>query len=385
MIEGVARYSQAQTSWSIYFEPRALDTELPKWLSKWKGDGILARLDNRRMIEAALSVGVPVVDLRGFFDDDRLALLVIGNNPRIVEMAFEHLRDQGIRNFAFCGSPSVANRFLEERRALLANLIREPGLTFADFPIWRGGRQTREWDKDADAIAAWLQTLPKPLGVIACNDDRGYQVLEACRRAELKVPDEIAVIGVDNDPVMCNMSVPRLSSIDQDAMRIGFEAAAWLDRIMSGEKPPSHPIIIDPIGVVSRQSTDVLAINDPDTVAAVRYIRQHACSGARVKDILKNIPMSLSELERRFKQHLGRTPKAELLRVQIDHARRLLVETDLQLSDVAQQSGFSSEKYFSDVFFRVTKTRPVKFRRESNLKAVGLPPTTGNSFPTDAR
>ena len=374
MIEGVARYSQEQTSWSIYFEPRALDTKVPKWLRQWEGDGILARLDSRRMIETVLSVGVPVVDLRGFFPDERLALLVIGNNVRIVELAFEHLHDQGLRNFAFCGSPTKANRFLDERRDILRDLVHKSGLPFADFPIKNAGRQPKDWDKDADATAAWLRSLVKPVGVVACNDDRGYHVLEACRRAELRVPDEVAVIGVDNDSVMCNMSVSRMSSIDQDAMRIGFEAAAWLDRIMSGEKPPSHPIIVEPKGVIPRNSTDVLAIDDPKTITAIRYIRQNACAGVRVQDVLRNVPISQTELERRFKQHLGRTPKAEILRVQIAHARRLLSETELQLSDVARQSGFSSEKYFSDVFFRMTNVRPAKYRREILLKAIGLPP-----------
>jgi LacI family transcriptional regulator len=164
------------------------------------------------------------------------------------------------------------------------------------------------------------------------------------------------------------MSVPPLSSINPDAERIGFEGAAWLDRLMSGQKPPSEPITIEPLGLVPRHSTDVLAIDDADVVAAVRFIREQACAGASVQDVLKQVPISQSELERRFQRHLGRTPKAEMLRVQIAHARKLLIETDLQLSDIAKQSGFSNEKYFSDVFHRLTNIRPASYRRSKGRR-----------------
>lgn len=363
LIEGVARYSQECCSWSLYFEPRGLETALPRWLRNWKGDGILARLDNRQMADAALASGIPVVDLRGALTDKRFAMLARGDNARIVELAFEHLRGQGLQRFAFCGIPPNTNQFLDQRRADFLNLVQKSGFDCDDFPARRLGRRLPEWEREVEQIAGWLKTLTKPVGVMACNDDRGYQVLEACRQAGVRVPDEVAVIGVDNDSVLCNMSVPPLSSIDPDAERVGFEAAAWLDRIMSGEKPPSEPITIEPRGLVPRHSTDVLAIDDADVVAAVRYIRDQACSGARVQDVLKQVPISQSELERRFKRYLGRTPKAELLRVQITHARRLLVETDLRLSDVAKQSGFSNDKYFSDVFHRMTNIRPATYRR----------------------
>jgi LacI family transcriptional regulator len=368
LIEGVARYSQECRSWSLYFEPRGLETALPRWLKNWKGDGILARLDHRQMADAAFASGVPVVDLRGALTDERFALIVRSDNERIVALAFDHLRGQGLQQFAFCGGSPGANQFLDQRRADFLELVGKSGFACDDFSSRRSGRRPPEWEHEIDQIAGWLKTLVKPVGVMACNDDRGYQVLEACRHAGLRVPDEIAVIGVDNDSVLCNMSVPPLSSVDPDAERGGFEAAAWLDRIMSGQKPPSEPITIEPRGLVARHSTDVLAIDDVDVVAAVRFIREQACAGIRVHDVLKRVPISQSELERRFKRYLGRTPKAELLRVQIAHARRLLVETDLLLSDVAKQSGFSNEKYFGDVFHRMTNVRPATYRRSNGRR-----------------
>ncbi len=363
LIEGVARYSQQCRSWSLYFEPRGFETAMPGCLRNWKGDGILARLNNRQMADAAFASGLPVVDLRGALNDKRFAMIVRGDNERIVGLAFEHLRSQGLQQFAFCGLAPGVNRFLEQRRAKFLELVQTSGFECDDFPARQSGRRSLDWEREIEQIAVWLKTLAKPVGVMACNDDRGYQVLEAARHAGLRVPDEVAVVGVDNDSVLCNMSVPPLSSIDPDAERVGFEAAAWLDRIMSGEKPPTEPITIEPRGLIPRHSTDVLAIDDADVVAAIRYIRAQACAGARVQDVLKQVPISQSELERRFKRYLGRTPKAELLRVQIANARRLLVETDLRLIDVAKQSGFSNDKYFSDVFQRVTNVRPATYRR----------------------
>lgn len=369
LIEGVARYSQQCRSWSLYFEPRGLETTLPRWLKNWKGDGILARLDNREMAEQVMEIGIPVVDLRGALDDQRFNLIVRGDNVKIVEMAFEHLRGQGLQQFAYCGTAPGANRIMDHRRSCFLTLVEKSGFDCADFPSRKSARRSSGWEREIDLIANWLKTLPKPVGILACNDDRGYQVIEACRQASIRVPDEIAVIGVDNDTVLCNMSVPPLSSIDPDAERIGFEASAWLDRLMSGESPPKQPTTIEPRGLVRRHSTDVLAIEDPDVVAAVRFIREQACSGVRVQDVLKQVPISQSELERRFQRYLGRTPKAELLRVQIAHARRLLIETDLQLGDIAQQSGFSNEKYFSDVFYRLTNFRPATYRRTKGRRA----------------
>jgi LacI family transcriptional regulator len=177
------------------------------------------------------------------------------------------------------------------------------------------------------------------------------------------VPDEAAVISVENDPILCNLATPTLTSIDVNAPRVGSEAAALLDRLMAGRSPPRHGIFLDACRVVTRQSTDVLAIDDPELVKAVRFIRERACDGINVGDVLAQVGLSRSVLERRFRQVLGRTPKAVILDVQMEQARRLLGETDLPLKTVAAKCGFRTEKYFGDAFYRAIGERAGAYRR----------------------
>jgi LacI family transcriptional regulator len=183
----------------------------------------------------------------------------------------------------------------------------------------------------------------------------------------LKVPEQVAVISTGNDALLCELSTPPLSGIDQDTPRIGYEAAALLDRLMRGEPPPAQPIRIQPKGLVARGSTDLIAFPDRDVAAALRLIRDRACEGLRVYDVADACDVSYSLLERKFRRFLGRTPKAELLQVQIERARQLLVDSDLPLQEVAQRCGFSNEKYFGDAFFRLTGLRAGVYRRQRRL------------------
>lgn len=369
LIEGVARYARDHGPWSIYFEPHDLDAPPPRWLHNWKGDGIVVRLNDRRMLNAVLSTGAPAVDVRGRFHDVPLPL-VGSDNPRMARLAFEHLLNQGLRHFAFCGVPLGANRFLDLRRSTFVQLAQNASHPCEVFEISGNEQQSAsDWEQETDRMVEWLRSLPKPVGVMACDDHRGFQVLDACRRGEILVPDCVAVVGINNDPVLCHLAYPPLSSVDPGAVRIGYEAAMTLDRMMQGQPCPRDPVFLEPLHLVVRQSSDVIAIADRDVAAALRFIRDHACSRIGVDDVLRQLPISRSALERKFKQHLGRTPKAEILRVQLAQARMLLAESDLPLSEVALRTGFGNEKYFSDAFLRELGMRPGAFRKQKRLRA----------------
>ena len=167
----------------------------------------------------------------------------------------------------------------------------------------------------------WIKSLPKPVGVMACNDERGLQVLDACRRAGVAVPDEVAVIGVDNDLPMCELAIPPLTSVDVNAEGIGYEAAALLERMMSGKKPPAKPTMLPPRGVITRRSTDLIASEDEEVSRAVRYIREHACNRLQVSDVLTHMGMSRASLQQRMKQIVGRTIHQEIQRVRLNRAK----------------------------------------------------------------
>lgn len=388
MIEGIASYSRLHGPWSMYFEPQGLGAAPPEWLSTWDGDGILARIDDQVMADAVLATGLPAIDLRGRLPELELPFIG-GNNESITRLAFEHLRDRGLSRFAFCGVPAGQMRTLDLRRAHFIQHVTSagyscevytgdpagsgksrrkphrrgsdagtPGIPAADFG-------SRGWEEEQADLARWVTSLPKPVGIMACHDPRGYQLVDACRRAEVLVPDQVAIVAVDNDPVLCLMANPPMTSIDTDGVRIGYEAASRLHHMMIGETDSAAPLLLEPRKLVARRSSDMLAIDDPDIARAVRYIRDHACDGVRVDDVVRHVAMSRSVFERRFKRILGRTPKAELLRIQIERARQLLAETDLGLASIADQAGFSNEKYFSDAFFRQTQQRPTDYRRET--------------------
>jgi LacI family transcriptional regulator len=359
LLEGVARFNREHGPWSMFFEPHGLNDPPPKWLSAWKGDGILARINDYRMARVVRATGLPVVDVRGRLTG--LGLPFIGvNNREVARLAVDHLLGRGFRHFGFCGLARGEQPHMDQRRDFFSQFVEAAGLPCQHFEPQRG----RPWEEAQEHIADWLVQLPKPVGVMTCNDDRGHQTLDACRRAGVPVPTEVALVGVDNDTVLCNMADPPMSSIDVNPEQVGYEAAALLDRLMQQGQPRKPAFIeLPPRGMVVRQSSDVLAIADPEVSAAVRFIRDHACAGLSVAAVSQHVAVSQSVLERRFKAILHRTPKHEILRVQLDQARRLLCESHVPIDVIAKRCGFATYKYFGDVFFREVGMRPGAYRK----------------------
>jgi LacI family transcriptional regulator len=222
-------------------------------------------------------------------------------------------------------------------------------------------------------ISEWLKSLPRPVGVLASNDVRGIEVLDACRRTELRVPEQVAVLGVDDDALLCEICSPPLSSISPNIERIGFEAAALLERLMEGGKSGFEVSFVPPLGITTRRSTDVLSVDDQPFATAVRYIRENACHGITVDEVLATLPMSRSTLERRFRTYLGHSPHSEIRAVQLARARQLLAETDHPLHRIAELVGIDHPEYFSVLFKRGVGQTPGEYRRQASavLTATG--------------
>ncbi|QDU88438.1 Xylose operon regulatory protein [Pirellulimonas nuda] len=363
LLRGVARYQQEHGPWSIYFEPHGLDDPLPEWLVGWKGDGILARVNSRDMAETIVASGIPAVDVRGALPDVGLPFIGVDNEP-VSKLAYEHLKSMGLRNFAFCGTPRGENPNQDRRCDYFVSEVEKDGYSCG---TWLGEQQrlrAHSWEEQQQQIAVWLRDLPKPVGIMTCHDDRGQQVLDACRRAGVSVPDSAAVISVDNDPHLCNLSTPTMTSIDVNPSRIGYEAAAMLHGLMTGNQPPRRVTFLGPPrGIAPRRSTDALHIEDQDVAEAVRYIRENATSGIRVSDIIARTKTSPSTLERRVKKLLGRTIKSEITRIRLAHARLLLSETEFSVAKIADKAGFSEPKYFCEVFRKHEGVTATEYRR----------------------
>jgi LacI family transcriptional regulator len=384
LLLGVAKYVREHGRWSVFLQERSLGDVSPSWLKDWEGDGIIARIENRPMADAIRRVGLPAVDVRYLLPNLEMPS-VRTDDEAVARVASEHLLERGFRHFAFCGFDGAD--YSDIRRDSFAQRIAHAGLRCHAFKDPQRPRRasTLEYEehglKFEDLVAGWLKDLPKPIGLMACNDIRGQQVLNACRAIGVAVPDEVAVVGVDNDEVLCDLSDPPLSSVVPNTERIGYEAAALLDRMMTGAKTPRQPIFIEPVGIVTRRSTDVLAIEDRHIVTAVRFIREHASEGIDVRDVLRAVPLSRSTLERRFARALGRSPKDEILRVRLNRAKQLLAETDFSLAMVAEKVGFEHTEYLSVIFKKKAGLTPGQFRAQSRLTdAADRLPTTNRKM-----
>jgi LacI family transcriptional regulator len=278
----------------------------------------------------------------------------------IGRLAADHLLSRGYATIAYCGFEGEAwcdGRLSGVReRVEPCNIFRTP---------WRALRE-HAWQEERDAIGAWLRALPKPVGVIACNDVRGHHVLDACRTSGLVVPEEVAVIGVDNAETFCALCDPPLSSVVPDAERIGYESAALLDHMMRGGSASAGTTLVPPKGVVTRQSTDSVAITDPVVSRSVHFIRENAHRPITVDDVLARTTVSRSTLERRFREALDRSPHDEIGRVRLWRVKTLLRETDWGLARIAEAAGFEHAEYMMVLFKRETGKTPSQWRTEPN-------------------
>lgn len=367
--EGIADYVRAHRPWSMYVGQRELGAMPPRWLTRRRDwDGVISRPTTPALARAFRRMGVPTVDLNDLHAGLGLPR-IRSDNDAIGRLAAAHLLDRGFRQFAYCGFAGEA--WAAERRDGFGRAVGAAGLGPAAVyeSRWRGPGAPA-WDDDQERLGRWLRRLPLPAGLAACNDLRGQHVLEACRGAGLAVPERVAVVGVDNEEVLCRLCDPPLSTVVPNARRIGYEAAELLDRLMSGPpRPPGADVLVPPSGVVTRQSTDTLAVDDPDVAAALRFIREHACDGIRVGDVLREVPASRSVLERRFRRAIGRSPHAEIRAVQVRRAAQLLAETDVPLKRIAELSGFAHMEYLSYFFKRVTGESPRSYRRSRGRQA----------------
>lgn len=364
LLNGICQYQQRHGKWLTYFQPGGLGDPPPAWLKRWKGDGILARIETPEMADLIKKFDIPVINLRG--TDLGLNLPFLGSdNDAIASMAADHLIERGLTHFAFVGEATL-NVSFDQRKRHFKRIIEKYGYSCNEIAYNRATDRFTALEKEHKRMASWIMDQPKPLGILAMNDDIGLIVLEACRMVNVNIPDDVAVLGVENDEYLCNLSIPPLSSIDMQSERTGFEAAALLDSMMSG-KHPKPPSPIKPRRVVTRHSTDILFVNDPLVAKALRFIQLYACDENCSGMILGHLGVSRTTLGPRFKNAIGRTVHEQIQRVRIQKAIDRIIGTNEPLKYIAIQSGFQTIQYFTRVFRETTGETPASFR-ESRLR-----------------
>jgi LacI family transcriptional regulator len=361
MIRGIGRYAQQHAKWDLWIEPRGQQApgRLPRG---WRGEGVIARVASREMARYLARVPAKVVNISSARVPGAKFPTVTCDLRAGARLAAEHLMDRGFRHFAYVGP--LRYSYVEIHYEWFVQTLTQAGYSCALYRSRHRNAPGMSWQARQKDLERWLLELPKPVGVVTWTTDRGREVLNACRAAGLLVPEQVAVLGGDEDYLLCETCTPPLSGVALTSEQVGFEAAALLDRLLKGEPTPKEPILIQPTQVIVRQSTNTLAIADEDLARAVAFIRDHAQEPIQVSDILRDVPVSRSWLERRFQETLGRSPAAEIRRVHLERAKRLLADTDMPVPDVAIAAGFRSREYLAYAFKQATGLSPREYRTQ---------------------
>lgn len=362
LLRGAALFLREQPRWNITL---VQEGPLPKkYFSSEPPDGVISRFPMGAEMQTLRLQGVHVISVDYFPENNEIPFL--GRNQHAVGiMAANHLAEKGLVNFGFCGYAETnwSKSRLHGFRLFHEQFGRNVGVL--EVP-WRNPRESTTEDNQ-ELISRWIHELPKPVGIMAANDFLGIQVIQACNNMGTLVLGKVAVIGVDNEDHFCRLSSPTLSSIHQDMVKIGYEAAKLLEQLMDGKKPESTIHLFPPSHVVMRESTDLLIIKDPLLGEIVQYIRQNALAGCRVMDVAKKFGVSRAILETRFRKELKKSPNDFIREYQVARVKKLLAETDLNLDKIASLTGFLHPEYMSVLFKRMVGITPGAYREANTL------------------
>jgi LacI family transcriptional regulator len=383
VIRGIRAYALRKSDWAIRNGPP--DVEIIPSLREWKPDGIIAELFHAEFARKLLRMRKPVVDTAFWLPNLKIPVVDV-DHAAVGRMAAEYLLSLSLTRFAFFGSALA--EYSRVRQQSFQQRLREAGYETAicHGEYLREAPTTTSWKKMESQTRRWLRQLPKPVGLFASNDVLARSLTDTCSQLGLHVPDEVALLGVDNDELECLLTSPPLSSIAIPGGRIGYEAAKLLDQTMDGpasgtaskgtvpfslRRKLGHSadrVFLPPIRVVARQSTDTMATGDPVVMAALRYIHSAAIEGVNVAGVVHATSVGRRELERKFRAILGRSVLQELRRVRIEQAQKLLAGTDLPMPAIAKLSGFSSAHRLTIVFHRLCGMPPTAYRRQSQIR-----------------
>jgi LacI family transcriptional regulator len=353
LIRGVAEYAQRHTHWSLHVEETGPIRVAPRWIKSWRGDGIIARIESPLIGRALLRKQIPLVNVSGRTSPAGVPHVDM-DNQAVCELAVSYFRQRGYRHFAYCGNPRF--EWSGWRRELYARLLAAERLACASFQFAETASSRRQ-------LCAWLKALPKPVALFAANDLCGRAVLEGCAQAELEVPGAVAVLGVDDDEILCTLCRPQLSSIVPDAEGIGYLAAQSLEELLQGRELAGVTRRVKPLTVRSRQSTDAAAVGDWHVSRALRFIQGQATHGIGVADVVAQAHASRRFLEQRFRAIVGHSIHTEIFRLRLAAARNLLATTALPLKEVALRSGLGRADYLSVLFRQKLGLTPSEFRK----------------------
>ena len=372
LTRGIAKYARVLGSWNFFTRPdfycqggsfgqMESFEDFLRHLEKSNLDGIITRELPAPLMQRMIQFGIPTIVIPYMHEfPQNLANRIVTDSRAIAEMVADYYMDKGFKNFAYSGFDSLY--WSQKRKKYFQTHLEEEGfsLNICNTPE---PPDRQDWSNEKETLADWLRQLPKPTGILTCTDDRGLQLLEACRYANIKVPEEVSIVGIDNDHLVCDLSNTALSSVALTTEQAGYEAANLLGKMMEGESASGHTIKVHPKRIVTRASSDILAIDDAKVARAMEYIRKNSRANINVENVVKASMSSRRILEQSFKQILGATIGEEIRRNRIERICELLTETNLPIKQIASITGFETSKHIARYFSRAKGMNLQQFRK----------------------
>lgn len=365
VMQGIGQFIQAsQCSWDIFVEDDFVYHK--NTIESLSIDGIIADFDDPETVELLKGIDVPIVGVGGSYQNPDFypkVPYVATDNYALVEAAFLHLKQKGINQFAFYGYPAETEKhWAIERQNAFIQLMEK----YEHQPICYMGEQAHSdnWFELQEKLGDWLQKLPLHTGIIAVTDARARHLLQTCEHLKIAVPDQLCVIGIDNEELIQYLSRVSLSSVTQGTTQIGYHAAKLLYRKLNDLPVSFKPILIPPLKVEERRSTDYRSLQDPLVIQAMHYIRHRACQGIKVEQVLDHLKISRSNLEQRFKEEMNKTIHQVIHEEKLARAKYMLKFTDISTQEIANVCGYPSLQYFYAVFKKEFGKTPKEFREE---------------------
>jgi len=360
LLPGILDFARDQGGWVFTRIPERLTSSF-EWLRNWEGDGAFVLISNKTDVKVAQSLPIPIVNVGGYVKDSRVPTVTL-DQQMVGRLAAEHLLARRFHRFGYYGVRDLW--YSEQRRIGFETALLAAGYKCSSIESTNLIRSPWDWRRVGGQLARWLRSLQPPVGIMASWDLRAQMLSEACTMIGLRVPEDVAIVGVDNDPIACEFCIPQLTSVSRNDREVGWQAANLLSQLLEGKRSLKLPILIPPDRVVARRSTDTLVIEDAEVARIVQQVRDHLNEVFGVERILRLSPLSRRQLEQRFRRSVGSSPYAFLNELRVERAKLLLAQSQKRaLTSVASECGFSELRRFRMVFRRITKLSPAEYRR----------------------
>ncbi|GHT66670.1 XylR family transcriptional regulator [Bacteroidia bacterium] len=369
LLKGIVRYSKEHEPWVLCKMPFSYRIKhgvegVLKWAKKWKADGVIAQFYDTDRVEIFRENGIAAIaqDFKSRFTQ---IPNITGAHHLTGKMGANYFIQKGFKNFAFFGFKDIV--WSSERCAGFLDEIKKYQFE-NNFYEYQNADFAEPWHYESAPLIAWLQQLPKPIAIMACDDNQGHHIAEVCKQCGIKIPEEIALLGVDNDNAVCTLSDPPLSSINQAVKKGGYETAQLMSRMIQNPNGKYEDVVVYPTHIITRKSTDIYATNDKYISATLKYIHQNVDKKMTIGTIIKQIPLSRRLLENRFKQEIGVPIYTYIMNLRIEKFAHQLLESNLSIMEIAEEIGYSDYKNIARRFKKIKGCTPSEYKIKNSIR-----------------